>query len=325
MTGGGVFGRGHIHHILTNPIYAGRIRHRDKVHEGAHPAIIAPDRWERVQERLQAGASRSRKTLQAGRRSLLCGKLHDETGDRLTPSHSKTRAGLRLRYYISHRLVAGSGTAHPDAWRLPADALERKVTELVRAMLSEAGLAARLVPETSADAIGRRAAALDAIAANYDPASLLALVDRVDIAPGTLRLRLDPATLGPRLNVDPGVLDDACLTRSVPFRLRKRGVETKIILADALAETDDTLIRNIARARAWYARIKAGETFAAIAAAEGTSKRRVQQMIGLAFLAPDIVRDVLDGRQPTGFTSEWCKAHSLPSNWDGQRAVLATL
>ncbi|PWE29464.1 hypothetical protein DDZ14_17110 [Maritimibacter sp. 55A14] len=131
--------------------------------------------------------------------------------------------------------------------------------------------------------------------------------------------------LGQRLNVDSDALDDACLTRSVPFRIRKRGVETKIILADAPAETDDTLIRNIARAHAWYARIRAGETFAAIAAADGTSKRRVQQMIGLAFLAPDIVRDVLDGRQPTGFTSEWCKARSLPSDWDAQRVVLATL
>ncbi len=46
VTGGTPFGRGHIHHILTNPIYAGRIRHRDKVFDGAHPAIIEPDRWE---------------------------------------------------------------------------------------------------------------------------------------------------------------------------------------------------------------------------------------------------------------------------------------
>lgn len=77
-----------------------------------------------------------------------------------------------------------------------------------------------------------------------------------------------------------------------PFRLRKRGVETRLVMADAPTGQDETLIRNIARAHSWLERIKAGETFAQIAEAEGTSKRRVQQMIDLAFLAPDIIRDL---------------------------------
>ncbi len=66
-------------------------------------------------------------------------------------------------------------------------------------------------------------------------------------------------------------------------------------------------------------------TFAGIAAAEATSKRRIQQMIDLAFLAPDIVRDALEGHQPLGFTSDWCLRHTLPSDWDEQRRILATL
>lgn len=75
----------------------------------------------------------------------------------------------------------------------------------------------------------------------------------------------------------------------------------------------------------WFALIKAGKTFAEIADREGTSKRRIQQMIDLAFLTPDIVRDVLDGKQPIGFTSDWCKQHTLPTDWSEQRALLATL
>ena len=55
------------------------------------------------------------------------------------------------------------------------------------------------------------------------------------------------------------------------------------------------------------------------------SKRRVQQMIDLAFLAPDIIRSVLNGKQPTGFTTEWCKTHTLPADWTEQRAIIATL
>lgn len=63
---------------------------------------------------------------------------------------------------------------------------------------------------------------------------------------------------------------------------------------------DNTLIRNIARAHLWFEQIKAVETYSQIAASEGAHKSRVHQMIGLAFLAPDIVQCVLDGKQPPG-------------------------
>jgi hypothetical protein len=98
QTGGNVFSRGHIHHLLTNPIYAGRIRHKAEVHEGQHDAIIDPDRWDYIQTTLQDGAAKGRARKTAKQRSLLCGKIFDEVGDRLTPSHSKTKAGVRLRY-----------------------------------------------------------------------------------------------------------------------------------------------------------------------------------------------------------------------------------
>ncbi|WP_293441678.1 hypothetical protein [Planktotalea sp.] len=48
-------------------------------------------------------------------------------------------------------------------------------------------------------------------------------------------------------------------------------------------------------------------------------------MINLAFLAPDIVRDVLEGTQPFGFTSDWCKHHSLPVSWTEQPTLIAAL
>ncbi|KRS12717.1 resolvase [Roseovarius atlanticus] len=325
VTGGNPIDRGHIHHILTNPIYAGRIRHRDKVFEGAHPAIVEPASWDKVQLRLQAGAARSRRSSTANRKSRLCGKLFDDTGDRLTPSHSKTRKGVRLRYYISHRLVAQAGEAHSDAWRLPAEDLESKVAKLVQMMLAEHGFSTKLVRGASADAIGRQAATLAAHAAGADPATLLGLVGRIDIMPGQLDLRLGAGTLAELLGIDPDDLDRTNLDRSFPFQLRKRGVETKIVLNDAPTGTDDTLIRNIAKAHAWFERIKEGETVSEIAANEATSKRRIQQLVGLAFLAPDIVRDTLEGRQPLGFTSEWCLRHDLPSDWAEQRQLLATL
>ena len=154
---------------------------------------------------------------------------------------------------------------------------------------------------------------------------LLRLVSRIDIAPGMLILALDAAALAVHLALDVDRLDSDALTKPVPFQLRKRGVETKLVLSDAAAERDDTLIRNVARAHKWFNEIRAGRSFDEIATAEGVSKRRVQQLIDLAFLAPDITRDLLDGKQPIGFTSDWCLRHQLPSDWSEQRTLLASL
>ncbi|OYX44457.1 MAG: hypothetical protein B7Z02_04970 [Rhodobacterales bacterium 32-67-9] len=325
MQGGIPFNRGHIHHILTNPLYAGKIRHKGQVHDGQHPAIIAPDLWEAVQKQLTAEARKPRARKASSTRSLLCGKICDETGDRLTPSHSRIRAGARLRYYISHRLAARSGEEGVTGWRLPADELEARVEGIVRDLLSDATLAARLVTAPDTDEIARLRSRLEALTGAAGRADLLKLVGRFDIASGHLMLELDASALAGPLTLDVDRQDADALTKSVPFQLRKRGVKTKLVLADTPVGRDGTLIRNIARAHRWFNEIRAGRSFDEIAEAEGTSRRRIQQMIDLAFLAPDIVRDVLDGKQPLGFTSDWCLRHPLPSDWSAQRTLLASL
>ena len=325
VSGGNPFRRGHIHHILTNPLYAGRIRHKKMIHEGQHPALIDPERWDKIQEKMQDGAARSRAKIAAGTTSRLCGKLFDETGDRLTPSHTKTRAGIRLRYYISHRLVAKSGEANPGGWRLPAEELERKVADLVHSMIAAPSFAGRIVPDAGAEDVGRIRSALKEMIGEGAVDAVLNLVARIDVTPGQIRISLDPEVIAIALELERDTLAEDALPYSFPFQLRKRGVETKLIFADSPTGVDEKLVRNIAKAHHWFGLIKAGKTFAEIADAEARSKRRVQQMIDLAFLASDIVRDVLAGRQPLGFTSDWCLRHTLPSDWTEQRKILATL
>lgn len=103
------------------------------------------------------------------------------------------------------------------------------------------------------------------------------------------------------------------------------GVETKLILRNAPGGLDETLIRNIAKAHLWFEQIKAGKTLSEIAKAEATTNGRLYQLIDLAFLAPDIIRDALDGKHPLRFTSDWCVRHTLPADWQDQRALIATL
>ena len=85
------------------------------------------------------------------------------------------------------------------------------------------------------------------------------------------------------------------------------------------------LAKNILAAQKWYASIKAGASFGDLATREKTTSSRIQQMIGLAFLAPDVLDQVAAGSQPVAFTSEWFKRRQLPPEWDKQAQIVRAL
>lgn len=337
LKGGTSFSFGHIYHILTNPIYAGRIRHKAEVYPGQHPAIIEPEVWDALQQQLKSGAvmSRSRKSRNGENRkkqvSLLIGKVFDETGDRLTPSHTKTAKGRRLRYYVSHRLVRSSGPKDPSGWRLPAPELEELVARLIRKHLSTPMVQASIVRDASAEEVasitGLLAEIPDKESASDDEvrSELLPLVERVKINPGKIRIALLADKIAEVLAIEVGRLCVEQLEFETEFRHRKRGVETKLILADASGYRDETLFKNIALAHRYFDLIRGGKTYTEIAETEGTSKRRIQLLVELAFMSPDAIRDVWEGQQSMGLTSEWLKSHSVPPLWKEQRALFRTL
>ena len=321
VSGGKPFDRGHIHHILSNTIYAGRIRHKGQVFEGQHPAIIEPALWEQVQKRLAGEAQKARGTSRKAKQSLLAGKLFDETGDRLTPSHSR-KNGKRLRYYISHRLVKDRSQKHPDAWRLPAEQLEGLIADLLRDHLHRHDCTARLIRDLSASEVSAKSERLHAIG---QPKHCLGLVERADLIPGTLTVRLNQGELARALDCDAGRINTDELVLTSPFRMRRRGVELKLHLGDAPPEIDRTLVQNIVKAQRWMAMIIEGKPFSEIAQAEGTSKRRVQDVVDLALLAPDVLDAISIGQQPDGLTSDYLIKSGVPASWAEQREQFANL
>lgn len=337
LKGGTPFSFGHIYHILSNLIYAGRIRHKANVYPGQHPAIIVPDAWDKFQVQLQAASVKSRSATERNRDgsresvSLLTGKIFDQTGDRLTPSHTKTAKGRRLRYYVSHRLIRSTGPKDPSGWRLPGPELETLVSKLAAKHLRTPAFRVNIVADASTDnlaSIDERLAEVtnkDQDGCFETRTALLTMVGRVDITQGRIKIQLLSDQIAEVLNVEPARISEETLCITSEFQHRKRGVETKLILADAASVRDETLFRNIALAHRYFDMIRAGKTYSEIAEAEGASKRRVQQLVELAFLAPDVIRDAFEGRQPIGMTSEWLARHSFPPIWQQQRDMFRAL
>src|SRR5215469_14164474 len=83
--GGKPFSRGHIYHLLANPIYAGQIAHKGQVYSGQHPALIDQETWSAARDQLSTNTGDHRCKTKASEPSLLAGLLVDGGGERLTP------------------------------------------------------------------------------------------------------------------------------------------------------------------------------------------------------------------------------------------------
>ncbi|MCB6180155.1 recombinase family protein, partial [Rhodobacter sp. Har01] len=240
------FTRGQLHYLLTNPVYIGRIRHKDQTYPGRHPAIIGSELWDRVQAKLIAAGARPRGRSPASIDArVLTGKLRDETGDHLTPTHTK-RHGRRFAYYVSNRLIAGG--KDPNGWRLPAEALETTFRQVIVGQLRTAATGHALLTQPDAGGaveIVRRATAL-ADRVESDAVLLGRILAAGTLAPGKLQLRLDPGVIAAALDVPVASLSDSFLRFSCTFALRRRGVETRIIAGETVPAPDEVLQRTLA-------------------------------------------------------------------------------
>jgi hypothetical protein len=117
---------------------------------------------------------------------------------------------------------------------------------------------------------------------------------------------------------------------AAPIAFRRRGIETKLVLPSALEQqkpgrADAALVKAVARGRLWFEQLAVGQaaSLQAIADREGVSARYVSRLLPLAFLAPDIVELILEGRQPAALSVERLTNRlDLPLDWVDQRELL---
>jgi DNA invertase Pin-like site-specific DNA recombinase len=315
------YSRGHLYNTLCNPVYIGEIRHKDQRYAGRHEAIVDREIWDRVQTFLVDGSQRVRgKGRQAADRSPLTGRVFDETGDRLTPTYTKKK-DRRIRYFVSNRLVDRSSMRKPDAtgWRLPATQLE----EVVAGVVSETLKKAKPAGSSDVATIERVTETLAQMTSGKERwPDLLDLASRVRITPGALEIELHRDKVASIFEASAKELPDSVVRISTPFQKRRRGVETKLVSGHEPPKVDAVLLRRVARGCAWWDEIKRGETtLQDIVKREKLSRRFVAILLDLAFLAPDIKRAVLEGRQSQYISAQTFRAIKRPDLWEAQQQL----
>ncbi len=91
------------------------------------------------------------------------------------------------------------------------------------------------------------------------------------------------------------------------------------------ARPDPGLIKAVAKARVWAHQLMTGEVsnIVEIAERERTSRPHASRLLKLAFLAPDIVQAILEGRQPPELSVKaMTRRLHIPLSWEEQRRAL---
>jgi DNA invertase Pin-like site-specific DNA recombinase len=328
-SGGNPFFRGALYSLLSNPIYIGEIRHKGVRHPGLHESIVDRELWDATQLLLRSRAAQRAPRVTKSAPSPLTGKLFDESGQSLTPSHA-VKGERRYRYYVSRNLINGTPDLGRGGWRLPAPEIERTIASAAYTILSDQAAIAE-----AAHTIGvaeSRLPSIFAIAAAWMKrlqsdvevgAALHALVDRVNLIDTGIRVSLNLPTVITEEQHGAGSTA-LTITRVFSMQIRRRGFEMRLVIQGSRAPAplaDLALIKAIARGRLWADDLLAGrvESVAAIAEREGILPNYVRRLTRLAFLAPRIVEAIAAGHQPPELTAKALTERlELPLLWSEQ-------
>ena len=293
--GGKGFSRGALFHLFRNRVYVGEIVHKGTAHPGLHPAIVAADLFDAVQAKLDANARRHAAGSDQTAQAHLAGRIFDSDGQPMSPTFTRGKNRQAYRYYVSAPLQQGRAQSNDTAiQRIAGPALEALVSTSLR----------RLAPRVS------------------EP---LLLPERVEVHADNLQLLLPIsllATVRARLADNEIAEGDAAvptlLRLTLPIRMRLRGGRTWILGATKPASRrDPILIKALCKAHTMLQTDDAGLPTLTTAPPSPYLRR----ILRLAFLAPDLQRAILDGRQPPGLTLEQLTRAPIPHIWSEQATL----
>lgn len=294
--------RGAIYHLLANPVYRGAICHGEIRYWGSHPPLIDEATWDAVRALLARNAPGEPAAPKVGEGALLKGVLFDDLGNAMQPIHTRRRGRL-YHYYVTSARVHGDDREVGSLPRIGAGTLDAVVLDRVGVLL-------------------RR----DWQARDPVEARVRAALRRVTLGAGRIAVIVLAEACRPNAgSIIP--MDDQLIEIVVPISLKHRQSAILIATDDnhsaRPAMPDRALVRGVCLAREWRRRLETGEvsTTLELARREGLCQRQTGRILPLAYLAPDLVTMILEGRQPRAMSLQALTGKPLLRAWDDQRRL----
>jgi len=272
ILGGLPFTYGPLAYLLKNRTYLGQTHYKDQWFTGEHEAIVPQGIFDAVQRLLKVNTAE-----RTGRRhkngALLTGLLFDDRGNRMSPSFT-TKRGVRYPFYVSSALLRGRKSQAGSIARIAAQELETKVISAVR-------------DRTDTENIGPTQCEV-----------LQRFVERVTLKERSVLISF-------RDRSPPIDLAWNATRPSVPARIENNPDQTR---------PNPQLVHALIRSHIWIRWLREGtyETIEELAQNIKLHPKVIRNRIGLAFLAPQIVRSILNSGlgTPTAIT-DVCNSTSL--------------
>jgi site-specific DNA recombinase len=155
--GGIPFTKTRLHHLLTNVAYIGKVRYKDEVHDGEHPALVDAATWQRVQALLAHNGRSGGALVRSQFGALLKGLLRCvPCGCAMTPACTTRNRTKRYRYYVCSGAQKRGWDTCPSK-SIPAGEIEHFVVEQVRCIGKDPDLCRETFAQASAQARARLA------------------------------------------------------------------------------------------------------------------------------------------------------------------------
>jgi site-specific DNA recombinase len=295
--GGIPFTRGPLAYLLRNRFYIGEVVFRSQVCPAEHQPILDRDLFEAVQLKL-AEQHNGYRASRASRDALLVGRIFDDRGNRMIPSHSR-KGGARYGYYVSSALIQGQSQSAGSVARTPAAKIEAAIVDAVRRHIGHEA------PIDNTELIATYVRQIE-VGWTEIAISLLSEDRASEDEQGTPLVLTVPWSKTPhRRHRDVIAPEGSLRTQVLPIR----------------SDTRTKLVTAIARGRQWLSEIEIGAaTIDGIAAREACSKRHVNMTISLAFLTPSLVKAAVEGRLPHGIGV--ARLFDAPVGWSRQHQML---
>ena len=265
--GGCVYSRGHLYKILSNPVYIGQVRHKDKIYDGQHAGIILIELYEQVQQQLKTQSPDNKKqTIPSG--SLLKGLLYDCDGVIYSPTYT-SKKGNRYSYYISQNLIQYRDHPKGIMARIPAHEIEKTVTNSIKGWVQNLDQWQSAFPNTQEQHLSWVMQNLIPIRSNF----IRDIVNKIMVNEDTLEIKMNAKSL--RENIEKyseiSIADPAEkeIIISAPFKIN-RGKNGAIIIENKNDKNKDPFnlpadrLKRIVRGIVWRDEHFAGETITSI-------------------------------------------------------------
>jgi len=336
-SGGRAFTRGHIYKLLSNPLYVGKVMHKNTSHPGQHEPIIDKATWAAVQSQLSSNTQgpRQRRRRAEPAEHYLADILVSADVCRFVPTHAN-KGARRYRYYVED--VVAPATSR----RLPAREMDIAVVTALtdylkddRQLASDLEMGPHMIGSLLAEA---KNVAMELLASRPDGATLLrTLLSCVIYREGQIELKLRRRAVLSRLGwrdhdrterENYQIEDDEICFRA-PLEVRRRGKQLKLAIPTATGarrqDTNQSLVTVISRARDWAERISSGASPINIGAQDGVTPAYVSHVLHLAFLSPVNIERILLGDYPADLTADkliW--KSSIALSWADQASLLSS-